>query len=333
MVSIGILESSENILWFSSSTMIDYRNLINHACSFALNIQDGRLEGISHTPFKENSMYLDEIEPHHLLVVTKTMMDKKEEIILYFCLDYAESEMKNKELAQKLLDLFVDKFFEKFVYDLRHTSRFLENIKKNNEEFTRMCDEIFKEVIMCYDLFTAEGIDFLINPKENESKELILLFAAVSVQGLPITAKFFDSITSNFKVSIKEEDNTKDILENLISAQLSALSYQALVQGTMCNNVQIKFTDFASMNERNLTVSFFPISENIEELLNADDFSFIMMSEGDPNLARFFSRTVTPMFLQTGLLSEKFTGNVVKYKSLDAILSTFPKKMNFDDEL
>ncbi len=318
MPTIGILERFDNVIYYSSNEIARYMTLVKYAVSFAKNIRDGRLYEINHTPFIQNAAIADDPEEHYMFVAARTITGK-EEIILHFCLDYAASELHEKELGQNLLDFFIDKFFEK----VKIRGKFIEKLEENKESFTQVCDEVFNETMVGYDLFTHEDAGFLLDNLDSDEHKLKLLFATISVQGLPIVAKFYSEMLDHFRFHSSEGEDAHAILENLISAQLSTLSYQSLIQGTNCNHILMRFSDFTTFEEREITINFFPINED----KNQEGFYFITMAEGDPELAGIFLRSVSPLIAQTGLLEEKFTGNVSKYQSLRSLMESFPRRL------
>nr|MDO8119448.1 hypothetical protein [Candidatus Sigynarchaeota archaeon] len=170
---------------------------------------------------------------------------------------------------------------------------------------------------------TNEDAGFLLDNLETDEQRLKLLFSTISVQGLPIVAKFYSDMMSHFRFHAADGEDPNIILENLISAQLSTLSYQSLIQGTNCNHILMRFSDFSTFQEREITINFFPINET----RSLDGFYFIIMAEGDPHLASIFLKSVSPLIAQTGLLNERFTGNVSKYAGLRSLIESFPRSL------
>lgn len=325
MPTLGITDNKDHMLWFSSSEITRYMILVKYATSFAQNIRDGRLEEISHIPFLQNAQSVEHLENHVMFVKTKVFSEKKDEIIINFCLDYAESELKSRPLAHQLLDLFIDMVLDK----IKIKSKLIDKIDEGqDDEFTSTCDNIFREVIATHELMEQVETGFFLDAPENKVRYMNLLFAAISVQGLPIAARFYEDMTSHFRINVTKSDDKNSVLENLISAQLSTLSYESAVNGTSCMYISMKFTDFMTFTERQLTVNFFPITDENRRNLQADDFTFIIMNEGDPELAYVFQMSVSPLISQTGLFNEKFSGNVTKYGALKALLKQFPKKLS-----
>nr|MDO8116176.1 hypothetical protein [Candidatus Sigynarchaeota archaeon] len=148
MPTIGILERYDNVIYYSSNEIARYMTLVKYAVSFAKNIRDGRLYEINHTPFIQNATIMEDAEEHNMFVKVRTITGK-EEIVLHFCLDYADSELQEKELGQHLLDFFIDKFFDK----VKIRGKFLEKLEDNKEDFTKTCDEVFNETMVGFDLF------------------------------------------------------------------------------------------------------------------------------------------------------------------------------------
>lgn len=327
MPIIGILDNqSDNVLYFSSTDIAHYMELIKHAISFATNIRDGRLEEISHTPYMQHGSPLDTRETHVMLVTTRSFMSKNNEIVLHFCMDYLTSEL-DKDIARQLLDVFIEGFQER----VKIKGKFLEKLKDSNDEFLSTCDELYHDTMVRLDLMTSQEVDFLLDVQDQERCVMNLLFSSISVQGLPVVAKFYDNMVAHFRVNVSGSEDPNFVLENLISAQLSTLFYQSLLQGTSCNYIVLRFTDFISFTERILTVNFFPISnDDGQRVMKQDDFAFIIMSEGDPEMVTMFQSSVTPMLAATGLLSEKFNGNVTKYASLASLLEKFPRSLQLD---
>ncbi|HME52354.1 MAG TPA: hypothetical protein VKM55_09065 [Candidatus Lokiarchaeia archaeon] len=322
MPALGITDNKDHVLWFSSSEISRYMILVKYATSFAQNIRDGRLEEIGHVPFLQNAQAVDQLENHVMFVKTKVFSEKKDELVIHFCLDYPESELKSRPLANQLLDLFIDKVLDK----VKIKSKLIEKIDGQDDEFTSTCDNIFREVMTTHKLMEQVETGFLLDAPDAKVKSMILLFAAISVQGLPIAAEFYEDMTSHFRVNVTKSDNKSSILENLISAQLSTLGYESAVQGTSCMYLSLKFTDFMTFRERQLTVNFFPITDENRRIMQADDFTFIIMNEGDPELAHVFQMSMSPLISQTGLFNEKFSGNVMKYDAVKHILDQFPRE-------
>ncbi|MBN2154125.1 MAG: hypothetical protein JW839_21900 [Candidatus Lokiarchaeota archaeon] len=315
---MGILERGDNILWSSSIEITHYLLLVKYAISFAQNVRDGRLDEIGHIPYQG----VERLENHVLFVRTKTFYDKQE-IVLNFCLDYVESELHDKASAMQLLDLFIDKILER----VKIKGKLIERISENPAEFERVGDDVYREVMGTRQLMAEIETGFMLDAPDRREKTMKLLFSAVSVQGLPIASNFYEDIASHFRISVSESEDAHSILENLISAQLSTLSYESTIQGTSCTYLSLKFTDFFSFTERQLTVNFFPVNDTGRKTLFQDDFSFIVMSEGDPELAHVFQASVTPLFAQTGLFTEKFSGEVTKYSAVKTLLERFPKTL------
>ena len=327
MLTLGILESTtDNVLWYSSSNINRYMTLLKYAVSFASNIKDGRLEEISHTPGIIDDQKVDNPDRHIMFIKTQVYMEKNYEMMIHFCMDIAEHEISNKTLARGVLELFIEKFFDR----VKLRKGFLEKVEKKNDEFTSICDRLFNEAVTSFELMTDDDVGFLLDHTDDGPKQMDLLFSAVSTQGLPIAANFYDEILTHFKLKVGDEENAESVLENLISAQLSTLLYQSLIQGTCCNYLLMKFTDIANFNERELAVNFIPVSKNGKTSMNIEDFAFIAMAEGDPEVVHVFQRSVTPMLADTNLLNEKFTGNVAKYKEIKRILETFPRTLELD---
>jgi hypothetical protein len=322
MPSMGIVERSDKVLWYSSSDITSYMTLVKYAISFAQNIRDGRLEEIGHIPYV--GVELDHLESHVMFVKTMSFQEKKDEIVLHFCLDYAESELREKQAAMQLLDLFIEKLLER----VKIKGKFLEKLEEGNEEFTATCDDAYREIMGTRDLMRAVETGLLLDTPSTHQKTMSLLFSAVAVQGLPIASKFYEDMASHFRITMSPDEDAHSVLENLISAQLSTLSYESTIQGTSCTYLSLKFTDFFSFTERHLTVNFFPVTDVGRKILQQDDFSFIIMNEGDPDLAHVFQMSVTPLFSQTGLFNERFSGNVAKYAAVKALLDHFPKTLN-----
>nr|MDO8114718.1 hypothetical protein [Candidatus Sigynarchaeota archaeon] len=319
---MGIIERADNILWYSSIEISRYMTLVKYAISFAQNIRDGRLDEIGHVPFLQHEQKTDALENHVMLVKTKSFLAKKDEIILHFCLDYTESELR-KDLAIQLLELFIEKFLDK----VKIKAKFLEKLEDKNDEFTSTCDDTFQEVMTTNQLMAEVETGLQLDTQDTKEKKMNLLFAAVSVQGVPISAKFYEDMASHFRLSVSDKEEANSVLENLISAQLSTLCYESVVQGTSCTHMCLKFTDLLSFTERQLTVNFFPVNDTGRKILQQDDFSFIIMNEGDPDLARTFQMSVSPLFSQTGLFKERFSGNVSRYSAVKLLLDGFPKTL------
>jgi hypothetical protein len=259
-----------------------------------------------------------------MFVRTKSFQDKKEEIVLHFCLDYADSELRDKASAMQLLDLFIDKILER----VKIKGKLLEKISESPAEFESISDDVYREIMGTQQLMTEIETGLLLDGPDQRNKVMKLLFSAVSVQGLPIASHFYEDMVSHFRINVAEAEDAHSILENLISAQLSTLSYESTIQGTSCTHLSFKFTDFFSFTERQLTVNFFPVTNDSgRKILLQDDFSFIVMNEGDPELAHVFQMSVTPLFTQTGLFNEKFSGNVTKYAAVKSLLDRFPKTL------
>ncbi|MBD3187067.1 hypothetical protein GF325_09585 [Candidatus Bathyarchaeota archaeon] len=329
MPTFGILEGNETVLWFSSREIDSYMSLIKFALSFARNIRDGRLDAICHTPFRIHEQEVNHSEEHRLLLKSKTFEDKRESITLHFCMDYPTSEIQDKSIAGSLLELFI----EKFIDAMKVKRKVLDKIMADPTDFTAKCDEIFSETMMSYNLISEDAASFLVNAPQERSKKMDLLFSCISVQGLPVATMFYQDLSSHFRFTAMEEDEKDTILENLISAQLSTLLFQSLEKGTTCNYMLIRFSDFVSFTERNISINFFPIkSINSTETtpLTPDKFFFIVMSEGDPGLVKLFQSSISPLLAETGLLSEKFNGNVNRYRSLVKILEKFPRELHLD---
>ena len=109
--------------------------------------------------------------------------------------------------------------------------------------------------------------------------------------------------------------------------QLSTMSYESTMQGTSVMYMSFKFTDM-SFIEHQFTVNFFPITEEYaRRTLKPDDFCFIIINEGDPELAHVFQMSVSPLISQTGLFNEKFSGNVAVYGAVKNLLERFPKTL------
>ncbi len=185
-----------------------------------------------------------------------------------------------------------------------------------------------REVMGTRQLMAEIETGFMFEAEDRREKTMKLLFSAVAVQGLPIASNFYEDMVSHFRITVTEPEDAHSILENLISAQLSTLSYESTIQGTSCTYLSLKFTDFFSFTERQLTVNFFPVNDTGRKILLQDDFSFIVMNEGDPDLARVFQMSVSPLFAQTGLFNEKFSGNVTKYTAVKELLNRFPKTLH-----
>jgi hypothetical protein len=321
---MGILERGDNILWSSSIEITHYLLLVKYAISFAQNVRDGRLDEIGHIPYQG----VDHLENHVMFVRTKAFYDsrEKEEIVLNFCLDYAESELRDKAVAMQLLDLFIDKILER----VKIKGKLIEKISVSPAEFESISDDVYREVMGTRQLMAEIETGFMLGEPDRREKTMKLLFSAVSVQGLPIASHFYEDMVSHFRINVSESEDAHSILENLISAQLSTLSYESTIQGTSCTHLSFKFTDFFSFTERQLTINFFPVIVNDtgRKILLQDDFSFIVMNEGDPDLAHVFQMSVTPLFAQTGLFNEKFSGNVTKYTAVKELLSRFPKTLH-----
>ncbi|MHA1793225.1 MAG: hypothetical protein ACTSVI_11310 [Promethearchaeota archaeon] len=328
MPTFGILESSNNILWYSSNEITRYMNLINFAISFASNLNDGRLEEIAHTPFLIHSQEVKNTEKNFLMIKSKEIIDKKEQIYINFAINFTESEIENHEHAHLLLDLFIEKFFDR----IKISSKYLKKIQqKGNSALTESCDDIYKEIMLSYDLICSEDVKFLTSTQKSEKNMIKMLFSCISVQGLPIASNFYEDVRSYFRFKASNEENKEFVLENLISAQLSTLLFQSLIQGTVCNYILLKFTNFQTFEEEHLAINFFSLKEPSENhSFDKDDFYFITMCEGNPELGFIFQRSVTPLILQTGLLKQKFNGNVSQYKSLNSLLEQFPKELSID---
>ncbi|MEX2718211.1 MAG: hypothetical protein Q6370_018095 [Candidatus Sigynarchaeota archaeon] len=292
---------------------------MKYAISFAQNVRDGRLEEIGHIPYRG----VDRLENHVMFVRTKTFYDKKE-IILHFCLDYIESELRDNASAMQLLDLFIDKICER----VKINSKLIEKIAENPAEFESISDDIYREVMATQQLMAEVETELMIDESGSSQKSMKLLFSAVAVQGLPIASSFYEDIVSHFRITVADTEDARSVLENLISAQLSTLSFESTIQGTSCTYLSFKFTDFFSFTERRLIVNFFPINDTGRKILFQDDFSFIVMSEGDPELAHIFQASISPLFAQTGLFKEKFSGEVSKYTTVKTLLERFPKTLN-----
>jgi hypothetical protein len=320
MPSMGILERGDNILWSSSIEITRYLLLVKYAISFAQNVRDGRLDEIGHVPYQG----VDHLENHVMFVRTKSFQDKKDEIVLHFCLDYAESELRDKTSAMQLLDLFIDKILER----VKIKGKLLEKISEKPEEFESIGDDIYREVMGTRQLMAEIETGLLLDGHDERQKTMKLLFSAVSVQGLPIASLFYEDMVSHFRINVAESEDAHSILENLISAQLSTLSYESTIQGTSCTYLSFKFTDFFSFTERQVTVNFFPVNDTGRKILMQDDFSFIVMNEGDADLAHDFQMSVSPLFAQTGLFNEKFSGNLTKYTAVKSLLNHFPKTLH-----
>nr|MDO8086934.1 hypothetical protein [Candidatus Sigynarchaeum springense] len=319
MASIGIIERSDNILWSSSIEITHYLLLVKYAISFAQNVRDGRLEEIGHIPYQG----VDRLENHVMFVRTKSFYDKQE-IVLHFCADYVESELQDKASAMQLLDLFIDKLLER----VKINGKLIEKIAENPAEFESISDDIYREVMNTQQLMAEVETGFMLAESGTSGKTIKLLFSAVAVQGLPIASNFYEDIVSHFRLTVDNTEDAQSVLENLISAQLSTLSYESTVQGTSCTHLSFKFTDFFSFTERRLTVNFFPVNDTGRKILLHDDFSFIVMSEGDPDLAHVFQASISPLFAQTGLFKEKFSGEVSKYTTVKTLLESFPKTLS-----
>lgn len=317
---MGILEHGDNILWSSSIEITHYLLLVKYAISFAQNIRDGRLDEIGHIPYQG----VDHIENHIMFVRTKSFQDKKDEIVLNFCLDYVESELRDKAVAMQLLDLFIDKMLDR----VKIKGKLIEKISESPAEFESIGDDVYREVMGTRQLMAEIETGFMLEEPDRREKSMKLLFSAVSVQGLPIASHFYEDMVSHFRITVAEPEDAHSILENLISAQLSTLSYESTIQGTSCTHLSFKFTDFLSFTERQLTINFFPVNDTGRKILLQDDFSFIIMNEGDPDLAHIFQMSVTPLFAQTGLFNEKFSGNVTKYTAVKSLLDRFPKTLH-----
>jgi hypothetical protein len=108
MPSIGILEKTDTVLWYSSEDIVRYMTLLKYAISFAQNVRDGRLEEIGHTPFQG----VDRLEKHFLFVKTQALEGKKS-IVLNFCFDFSESELKSKSWAKHIVKIFVEMFLDR----------------------------------------------------------------------------------------------------------------------------------------------------------------------------------------------------------------------------
>ncbi len=321
MPSMGILERGDNILWSSSIEITHYLLLVKYAISFAQNVRDGRLDEIGHIPYRG----VEHLENHIMFVRTKSFYDKQE-IVLNFCLDYAESELRDKTSAMQILDLFIDKILER----VKIKGKLIEKISENPAEFESISDDIYREVMGTRQLMAEIETGFMLETTDSREKTMKLLFSAVSVQGLPIASHFYEDMASHFRITVAESEDAHSILENLISAQLSTISFESTIQGTSCTYLSLKFTDFFSFTERQLTVSFFPVNDTGRKILMQDDFSFIIMNEGDPDLARVFQMSISPLFAQTGLFSEKFSGEVTKYSTIKLLLERFPKNLQMD---
>ncbi|NMC07620.1 MAG: hypothetical protein GYA24_20570 [Candidatus Lokiarchaeota archaeon] len=320
MPSIGILEKGDNILWSSSMEIQRYLLLVKYAISFAQNVRDGRLDEIGHIPYQG----VDHLENHVMFIRTRAFQDKKDEIVLHFCLDYAESELRDKSSAMQLLDLFIDKILER----VKIKGKFIEKISEDPAEFENTCDDAYREAMGTGQLMAEIETGLMLDGLDQRQKSMKLLFSAVSVQGLPIASNFYENMVSHFRITVAETEDAHSVLESLISAQLSTLSYESTVQGTSCTYLSFKFTDFFSFTERQLTVNFFPVTNDLDrKILFQDDFSFIIMSEGDAELAHVFQMSVTPLFAQTGLFNEKFSGNLTKYGAVKSLLMRFPRSL------
>lgn len=320
-MQMGILERGDKVLWSSSIEITRYLTLVKYAISFAQNVRDGRLDEIGHIPYQG----VDHLENHVMFVRTKSFQDKKKEIVLHFCLDYTESELQNKASAMQVLDLFIEKMLDR----VKIKGKLLEKIEESPDEFTAISDEVYREVMGTRQLMSEIETGFMLDTPDTRQKSMNLLFSAVAVQGLPIASKFYEDMAAHFRITISEPEDANSVLENLISAQLSTLSYESTVQGTSCTYISLRFTDFFTFSERQLTVNFFPVTNDTNrKILLQDDFSFIVMNEGDPDLAHVFQISVAPLFAQTGLFNEKFSGNVLKYAAVKSLLGRFPKTLH-----
>jgi hypothetical protein len=318
------LEKTDTVLWYSSQDIVRYMTLLKYAISFAENVRDGRLEEIAHTPFQG----VDRLEKHSLYVQTQVFVEKKEEIVLNFCFDFSESELKSKTCGHQLVESFVEKFLDR----VKVNKNFVDKVRRKQAEFKTICDEIFKETIVAFELMRDADADFLLDPLQDKNNSILLKFAAIVVQGIPIAAKFYSKMAAHFKMTVSKSDDANAVLENLIPPQLSILLFQSLVQGTACNHLIIKFTDISSFTERDLTINFLPIFEgDTMPIPGPGDFSLITICEGDPELAYLFQRAVSPLMSETGLLKEKFDGNVARYKLLTDLLGRFPRTLKFEN--
>jgi hypothetical protein len=319
MPSIGILEKTDTVLWYSSQDIVRYMTLLKYAISFAQNVRDGRLEEVGHTPFQG----VDRLEKHFLFVKTQVLEGKKS-IVLNFCFDFSESELKSKSWAKHIVKIFVEMFLDR----VKVRGNFVEKVHGKQVEFATICDDIFNQTMVGSNLILDD--DLLLDPPQAKNKTIVLKFSAIAIQGIPIAAKFYENMAKHFKMTISKSDDTRAVLENLILAQLSTLLFQSLEKGTACNHLIIKFTDFSSFIERNLTINFLPILQGEAAIPGPDDYSLITICEGDPELAFLFQRSVSPLVSETGLLKEKFNGNVARYKSLTDLLGQFPRTLKID---
>ncbi|MHA1680746.1 MAG: hypothetical protein ACTSUE_07045 [Promethearchaeota archaeon] len=320
-------------------------SLIKFAISFAQNIIDGRLDAICHTPFIVNSQEVENPEEHFLIIQTKTFQERKEDITINFCIDYTESDIPNRSIAEGLLDLFVEKFLDR----IKIKSKIIRKIEQDNESFMETCDEIFQETIKSLDLMSGDFASFLLQDDDDQERKMKLLFSSISVQGLPVATKFYSDMSSHFRFTTMDEEemDTNTVLENLISAQLSTLLFQSLVHGTNCNYIIIHFSDLVTLSQRTIAINFFPVSSSVDEgdqttgdgeqttgeshnMIDKEGFFFIIMSEGDPSVVKLFQRSISPLITDTGLLAEKFNGNVTRYHSLETILNNFPRNLEID---
>ncbi|MHA1791145.1 MAG: hypothetical protein ACTSVI_00790 [Promethearchaeota archaeon] len=338
-INVGIIFEG-GVFYSSDMEIAPVLELAKFSISFTQNlVKNARLLRIVHEPSlagpRAGALQVEQsLDADYYFITTENVLfnfiSNKAGEKLIICLTYPSAEdlrsLEMADLTKKQLDALAACLLSAY------TKTFRENINFDETSFGKMIQEnglrVHELAIDLHEdlknmvgiIFTdefphADGIGF---SEKDEKEGCQIIFACAMNESVPVASKFFENMEGFFRIKVDSKpENINDIIQNLISAQLSTIfTTSKSLASTMIREIEIKIEGEKAKN--NLYISFYPIKNN---------YSLVFISKGNPDTLKFFTQAMAEVLKGMDVLDNKFVGEINSLAPLQEFINNLPSKI------